>query len=396
MSVDAQGDDAQREGTQPAEPERRSARGSAAKPAHDAALRVDADVRRVLVFRLGSLGDTLVALPSFHLIEQAFPKAERRLLTNIPVTSRAPAAAAVLGDSGLIHRYESYPVGTRNPLRLLALLLRLRRFRPEVAIYLKAETNAQRSLRDRRFLRLTGARRIVGVAAGSETEAHRMPDGSWEPEVERLLRSLADLGSMDAGSRAAWDLRLTNAERDRADAVRAPLRERPFFAASIGTKVQAKDWGVRNWAELLREVAKQHPGYGLLLAGAPEERESSETVAAAWRDVAEAGPALNVCGALSPRETAAAFSNARAFLGHDSGPMHLAAAMGVPVIAVFSARNQPRTWFPYGTPSRVLYHRVDCWGCGLETCIAQRKKCLLSITVPEVLTALHDLLEGAA
>ena len=75
--------------------------------------------------------------------------------------------------------------------------------------------------------------------------------------------------------------------------------------------------------------------------------------------------------------------------------MHLAAAVGTRVVAIFAARNLPRTWFPYGTASRVLYHQVDCRGCGLETCIVERKRCLLSITVPEVLTALNELLEGA-
>ncbi|GAA3763571.1 hypothetical protein GCM10022270_23440 [Terriglobus aquaticus] len=357
---------------------------------------VDDSVRRIVILRLGSLGDTLVALPSYHLIAQAFPRAERRLLTNVPVVSRAPAAAAILGDSGLVHGYESYPVGTRNPLRLLGLLWRLRRFRPDVAIYLKAETGEQNSKRDRRFLQWTGARRIVGVSATGETAALRLENGDWEPEVERLLRSLRDLGRLDAASGESWDLRLTPAEVERADAVRAPLASAPFFAASIGTKVQSKDWGVRNWADLLREVAGRYPGHGLLLAGANEERGSSDAVAEAWAGVAGAGPVVNVCGDLTPRESAAAFRGARAFLGHDSGPMHLAAAVGTPVVAIFAARNLPRTWFPYGAQSRVLYHRVDCAGCGLETCLEQRKKCLLSITVAEVAEALRELLEGAA
>lgn len=395
MSVDAQRDAAQRPNAEGDGARRGSAEAMPTVLPRDTGVAADSNVKRVVVFRLGSLGDTLVALPSFHLIAKAFPNAERRLLTNVPVVSRAPAAAAVLGDSGLIHRYESYPVGTRNPLHLLGLLLRLRRFGPEVAVYLKAETGA-RSLRDRRFLQWTGAKRIVGVGMDGDTKAREMPDGCREPEVERLLRSLADLGTIDPTSRAAWDLKLTTAEFARADAIRVPLAGHPFFAASIGTKVQAKDWGVPNWTELLREVAARYAGHGLLLAGAPEERRQSEQVAAAWAAVPGAGPAVNVCGDLSPRESAAAFCDARAYLGHDSGPMHLAAAVGVPVVAIFAARNRPRTWFPYGTRSRVLYHRVDCWGCGLETCLAERKKCLLSITVSEVLTAIHELLGGAA
>ena len=58
-------------------------------------------VKKVLIYRLGSLGDTTVALPCFHLIERAFPASERVLLTNFPVHAKAPASAAVLGDSGL-------------------------------------------------------------------------------------------------------------------------------------------------------------------------------------------------------------------------------------------------------------------------------------------------------
>ena len=95
---------------------------------------------------------------------------------------------------------------------------------------------------------------------------------------------------------------------------------------------------------------------------------------------------MNLCGALTPRESAAAIARARLFVGHDSGPMHLAAAVGTPVVAIFAARNIPRQWFPYGKQHQVVYHRVECWGCGLETCIEQQKKCLMSIRVDEVMS----------
>ena len=72
--------------------------------------------------------------------------------------------------------------------------------------------------------------------------------------------------------------------------------------------------------------------------------------------------------------------------------MHLAAAVQTPCVAIFAARNRPRVWFPYGKRHRVLYHRTDCWGCGLETCIIEEKKCLTSITVDEVITEVRALL----
>jgi ADP-heptose:LPS heptosyltransferase len=65
--------------------------------------------------------------------------------------------------------------------------------------------------------------------------------------------------------------------------------------------------------------------------------------------------------------------------------MHLAASVQTPCVAIFAARNLPRVWFPYGDRHRILYHHVNCQGCGLETCIVEKKKCITSITVDEVL-----------
>ena len=154
---------------------------------------------------------------------------------------------------------------------------------------------------------------------------------------------------------------------------------------SVGTKVQSKDWGRDNWCMLLEQLGRLYPDYALALMGAPEESEASEYAADGWRVGAGAGAVvINLCGRLTPRESAACFARARLFLGHDSGPMHLAAAVGTPCVVLFAARNIPRVWFPQGPRHRVIYHVVDCMGCGLETCIVERKKCLTSITVGEV------------
>src|ERR1700761_6377627 len=93
-------------------------------------------IQRVLVYRLGSLGDTVVALPSLHLVARAFPDAERRLLTNVPVDVKAPPGAAVLGDSGLVSGYFHYAVGTRSLFGLAKLWWQLQRWRPDVLVYL--------------------------------------------------------------------------------------------------------------------------------------------------------------------------------------------------------------------------------------------------------------------
>ena len=69
---------------------------------------------------------------------------------------------------------------------------------------------------------------------------------------------------------------------------------------------------------------------------------------------------------------------------------------GTQCVAIFAARNVPRQWFPFGERHRVVYHAVECMGCGLETCVTQGKKCLLSIGVEEVVREVEAVLgEGA-
>jgi ADP-heptose:LPS heptosyltransferase len=214
---------------------------------------------------------------------------------------------------------------------------------------------------------------------------------SFEPEASRLVRNLSELGSGDLNAPESWDLHLSFQEISRADEALADLEGRPIIAVSVGTKVQSKDWGRENWRELLNRLALLYPGYALALAGAPEESESSDFAAEGWRN-AGGGAVTNLCGRLKPRESAAAFRRARVFIGHDSGPMHLAASVQTPCIAIFAARNKPRIWFPYGKNHRVLYHKTDCWGCGLETCIVEKKRCLTSITVNEVVEQVRSVL----
>src|SRR6185437_12381627 len=124
---------------------------------------MQSNVQRVLIYRLGSLGDTVVALPCLHHVARAYPDAERRLLTNIPVHSKAPAAFAVLEGSGLVHGYLRYPIATRNFAELIDLHRQIRAFRPQVLVYLAPRRKATDVLRDAAFFRLCGIPKIVGL-----------------------------------------------------------------------------------------------------------------------------------------------------------------------------------------------------------------------------------------
>ncbi len=352
---------------------------------------MSAESSRVLIYRLGSLGDTLVALPSFHLIERCFPRAERRLLTNFPVHAKAPAAAAVLGESGLVHGYMRYAVGTRSPAELLRLAMEIRRFRPDLLVYLMPVRSPRQLSRDLAFFRLAcGIRRIVGTSAAAESTRRRdLATGLFEPESHRLASLLHLLGEAAPGDLRNWDLRLTGSEHARAAAAIEPLSEAPFFVCGPGTKMQAKDWGAERWRALLALLHAKYPDHGLALIGAAEDNACAEEAASGWP-----GARVNLCGALTPRETAAVLARARLFLGPDSGPMHLAAAVGTPAVIAFSARGLPGVWFPVGLRHQVVYHQTSCYGCNLETCIEQQRRCLLSITPEEMFAACERALRS--
>jgi heptosyltransferase-3 len=344
------------------------------------ALKLKQPVRRVLIYRLGSLGDTVVALPSYHLLAREFPDAERVLLTNFPVNAKAPASAAVLGESGLVHRYMRYTVGTRKIGELLRLAWEIRRYKPDVLVYMMDLRSHESIQRDRIFFRLAGVRTMVGFPEAEDLKRRvNLKTGRYEAEAFRLGRLIDALGDVKAGDLANWDLRLTTGEREAARAALGQLADRQLIVCGPATKMQAKDWGQENWRELMRRLYGSYPGYGLALVGAQEDAEFSEYAAQDW-----AGPKVNLCGRLSPRETAGVLERAEMFLGPDSGPMHLAASAGVPCVIAFSAHGLPGVWFPVGDQHEIVYHQVECFNCGLETCVVMEKKCMRSIAVDEM------------
>src|ERR1700749_4011773 len=92
--------------------------------------------KRVLIYRLGSLGDTVVALPAFHKIRESFPGADITLLTNHPVNLKAAPLESILGRGYFFDNVINYPVGTRSPRILLNLNKQIRALNADVLIYL--------------------------------------------------------------------------------------------------------------------------------------------------------------------------------------------------------------------------------------------------------------------
>lgn len=350
------------------------------------------EVRKVLIYRIGSLGDTIVSLPCLHLIERRYPNAKRLLLSNYPVHVKAPAAATVLEGSTLVHGYMRYTIGTRDIRELVRLAREIRRFKPDILVYLMPVRSQAAVQRDRRFFRFAaGVKHIIGIPDRDRlTHQKNGATGMYESEAARLARSLSQLGDAAVGDPAHWDLRLTRAEKEQAFKALGGLAGRPLIACGPGTKMQAKDWGQENWRALLAKLSRDLPAHGLAFIGAKEDFAVADYASRDWR-----GPMVNLCGRLTPRETAAVLEDAAVFLGPDSGPMHLAACVATPCVIAFSARGLPGIWYPAGAHHQILYRQVSCFGCNLETCVAEARRCLTSISVDEMVAAVQSVLSKA-
>lgn len=347
--------------------------------------------QRLLIYRLGSLGDTVIALPCFHKIRDTFPNADITLLTNQPVMAKAAPLEAILGKEYFFDRVVAYPVGTRSAFVLTTIIRKIRALQIDTVINLTPARTKLSVFRDRLFFRAAGARQLIGFPSTPQDFGGIDPaTGEHEWEAHKLARRLQALGPIPLAEEHYWDLRLTAAEQQEATQVLSSLsREAPIVAISIGAKMQVKDWGLANWLALIDRLKSSLPSWQLLMLGAAEEFVSSATLLHAWN-----GPSLNLCGKTSPRVSAAVLQRTKLYIGHDSGPMHLAACVGVPCVGIFAARNLPRQWYPRGATNQIIYHHVDCAGCNLDTCIAQQKRCILSITVEEVQQAVMTIVRS--
>ncbi|MDP2296021.1 MAG: glycosyltransferase family 9 protein [Pseudolabrys sp.] len=299
------------------------------------------------------MGDTIVALPCFHKIVEAFPNSERIALTNFPESGKAAPLESILKNGGFIHRCIEYPLGTRSPAMLGKIVRELRSTGADTLIYLGTSRGLISAFRDWLFFRYCGFSRVIGIPTSRDMEQVRRDpvSGKEEYEASRLARCILELGPISMNSPEVWDLRLTVEEHQVAEEILGPLQKKALIAVNTGGKVPMKDWGEANWTTLLSQVSGVLPAAAVIFVGSSDDYDRASRLAVAWGRAS-----VNLCGQISPRETAAVLGRATIFIGHDSGPMHFAASVQTPCVALFGSYNKPRKWHPYGSQHRIIHN----------------------------------------
>jgi ADP-heptose:LPS heptosyltransferase len=156
----------------------------------------------------------------------------------------------------------------------------------------------------------------------------------------------------------------------------------------VGAKRRANRWFEGRFAAVA-DYTRLRYGIRTVLTGAPSERELMEDV----RRRMKTRPVL-LCGEVTLLQLAALMERATLYIGNDTGPMHIAAMMGTPAVAIFSARDFPSQWYPHGTGHIVLRKDVPCSPCFKDVC-DQDLLCLDLIRLDEVLAAVDAQLAAA-
>jgi lipopolysaccharide heptosyltransferase I len=318
------------------------------------------EFERILIIKPSSLGDVIHALPVLSGLRRRYPSARISWLV-------ATSCAGVLeGHPALdeIIRFDRQRYGLlgRHPLASLEFarfVSDLRRRRFDLVIDLQGLFRSG-------FLALaSGARVRVGFGNARELGwmfySHRVavPDAEAHA-VERNLLCGRMLGL--AGGPPRFELPVHSsaaAEVWAMLAVGGLLPGQEYLLVGPGTRWETKQWPAEHFAAALEHVAGRTSA-AIVLMGMPSERPEADRLAAAL-----AGRAINLAGRTSLPQVIALVAGALAVLMHDSGPMHLATALGKPTVALYGPTSERRTG-PYGSAAAVARLDLPCAPCYLK------------------------------
>ena len=358
----------------------------------------------ILIFRTGQLGDTLVSLPAIRSIKAAFPNASLYLLHAHHVGKQYVSPPSLLEGAGLFAGFIEYPVGATLISGAQALFARLKLMRDlrsyhfDKVFHLEPSYKTAAQLcRDKGFFKLAGVGEQITTLQFRETTALTSPSSAQENEVAFFVRALSSqgvpavadqnpmslcLGVTEAAEVTAW---LQSEEGSAAGAGLERQLPPRAIGVGLGSKMQSKRWPAERYKQVIRRLVDSDQIVPVYFGGAEDAGKADQLIS-------ELGLGLNACGELSLRGSASALQECSFYLGNDTGTMHLAVAAGISCVGIFSARDAPGKWYPYGAGHHVHRVAVECEGCMLCECIERNRVCLSEISADEVYTSCVQIL----
>jgi heptosyltransferase II len=346
---------------------------------------VKLQANKILVMRYRFIGDTVLTVPFLRNLRQAYPKALIDLMLEPfsgQVIEGCPYVDRVIPfEIKSIHKYSSR--SQRGKLAgYIEYWRRIRQERYDAAFVLK------RSLSSALLVWAAGIPRRIGFATEGRKILLSDPVSYRQDrhEVQNFLDCLRALDvPVSSEALELWPVPASDAKA--MDLFRGAgwgpddLKIIIHAAASL----PAKQWPLERFAAVMGLVQKRYRAR-FIYTGAKED-------ASLYKEIERQGPfgGLNLCGITALRENLSIYRASNLFFGVDSGPMHMAAAVGVPVVALFGPTDE-RKWGPWGEGHTVITKRLSCRPCKPHKC--RDNKCMREISVEEALEAVDEKLSS--
>jgi ADP-heptose:LPS heptosyltransferase len=344
--------------------------------------------RKLLCVRLDSAGDVLMTTPALAALKEAAPGRHLTLLTS---PSGAHAARLVPAVDEIIEfraPWMKQPCANAGTDR--ALINRLAAGGYDGAVVFTVYS--QSPLPAAYLVYLAGVPRCL--AHSRENPYHLLSDWVQDPEpqqrvrheVRRQLDLVATIGAVPKSE--SLTIAIPNVARRRAAAALATLRiprDGPLVVAHVGASAASRRYPPRRFAAALDLVVLEQ-GARVLLTGDASEISLVESVRGAMR-----APAYTLAGCLDFAELCAIVETADVLVSNNTAPVHIAAAVGTPVVDLYALTNPQHV--PWRVPHRLLFHDVPCRYCYKSECPAQHHDCLARVAPAEVADAARALLD---
>ncbi|GFO54209.1 ADP-heptose--LPS heptosyltransferase [Geomonas sp. Red276] len=342
-----------------------------------------AKIERVLVRVTNWIGDAVMNTPALLAIRESFPKARITVLATPQVAGLFSAHEWV--DEVLVYDKKGRHAGFAGKLKMAS---ELRSHRFDLAILLQSAFDAALITWLARIPRRMGNKSDGRGFLLTHGYDHR-PLGSELHHTENYLRMLEYFGIVGSANR---QLLCVSEEEQGAAAKRlaaAGIAPGDFLigvnpGAAYGS---AKRWYPDRFAAAAAALAREWNAKILVLGGPSE----AEIAGAIEKDLG--GRCLNVAGTTTLRELMALIARCNFFISNDSGPMHIAAAFHVPLVAIFGSTDH-RTTYPFSDNSVVVRKDTDCAPCLLRECPTDHR-CMTAVTAGDVVAAARRVRERA-
>ncbi|HXG19167.1 MAG TPA: lipopolysaccharide heptosyltransferase II [Methylomirabilota bacterium] len=331
--------------------------------------------QRILIVLLGAIGDVTRALPLLTRLRSAYPAAYIAWAVE-------PAAASLVESHPALNEVIVYR-RAQGIFAFLPFLHTIRRKKFDLVLDLQRHAKSGLiSWWSRAPVRL-GFHRTNTKEGNWLFNTHTIdPVPDFSLKLDQYLKFAEALQLPEKEIR--FDLQLRRDEDLRIDTLLLHT-PRPFAAFFLGSRWPSRFWFPEATAAVARSLI-HHYGMGVVLLGGQDEAPFAQEIAdAVGADVTD------LTGKTSLRDLVGIFAQARFALGPDSGPMHIAAATGIPVISLWGATSPLRS-APWGSAEFVIQGTAACSPCYVRRCPIDRR-CMQQITPEQVLTVIRMILQ---